>query len=515
MREIRLAIVISTLMLALSASAEQTAARNVILMITDGVGFNGWMAADYYAGLAGEQPYQVERPDGTQPYLYGMTHWALNPINANGEILEKPELGDIDGVREQGYDPSTRWQAFENAFRNDFDPVGIEYSSYADSAAAGTTLQTGRKTVNGRINQDWQGRDLTTIAEVADTEGLATGSVSSVMASHATPATTWAHNVSRNNYGAIFREMVSGELDVVMGAGHPHYDSSGQRFELDKRNYQYVGGKDFWDRISGPDRFNGYTFIDNPEDFNKIARGEAVPEKLLGIARSNSTLQALREDMPSSADSLSGAAFVDNVPDLPTMSQAALNVLGQNDKGFFVMIEGGAPDWMAHANNMPRFIEEQLDFNRAVSSVIEWVENNSNWDETLLIVTSDHETGGIWGRGTYSNDKGGNVARSRDDQALEKARFHPDDDEFNKFSAVQNNGEGEMPGYQFASGNHTNEIVPLWVLGASAECFEDFTRHDFKPAELWGQSAPYGWDGTYVDNTAVFTIMKHVLTGRD
>ena len=69
MRKIRLAIVMSTLMLAFSASAEQTEPRNVILMITDGVGFNGWMAADYYAGLAGEQPYQVERPDGTQPHL--------------------------------------------------------------------------------------------------------------------------------------------------------------------------------------------------------------------------------------------------------------------------------------------------------------------------------------------------------------------------------------------------------------------------------------------------------------
>lgn len=509
----KLGIIIGTVItaLALPAAAEDLRARNVILMITDGVGFNGWMATDYYQGLAGEQPYQVERPDGTQPELYGMTHWALNPVNRDNTILDDPAPEAIVGVHEQGYDPVNRWESFENAFRNDFAPVSIEYSSYTDSAAAGTALQTGRKTINGRINQDWRGRDLDTIAHIANRRGLATGAVSSVMASHATPATTWARNISRQNYADIFKEMVVGDLDVLMGAGHPYYDSSGHRLSAENRDYKYVGGKTFWRQITSSDGWRDYTFIDDPVAFQKVADQEVVPGKLIGIARSNSTLQAGREELKESTKNPSGMAFSDNVPDLPTMSRAALNVLGQNDEGFYIMIEGGAPDWMAHANNMPRFIEEQRDFNRAVGAVIEWVEANSDWDETLLIVTSDHETGGIWGPDAYANNEGGPVADSRDEKAVEAARYHPSEDEFNTFDAVQDEGKGEIPGFQFASGNHTNEMVPLWVIGNGADELGLFVRHDFKAAEVWGQQEPYDWDGRYVDNTAVFHIMQQVL----
>jgi alkaline phosphatase len=161
---------------------------------------------------------------------------------------------------------------------------------------------------------------------------------------------------------------------------------------------------------------------------------------------------------------------------------------------------------MGHANNMPRFIEEQKDFDRAVKAVIDWVEENSSWEETLLIVTSDHETGGIWGAGTFRNGEGGPVAQKRTEEQLERARFDPREDTFNEFRAVQNRGEGRLPGYQWASGNHTNELVPLWALGAGAEQFREFTRTDLKAAELWGR--PYGWDGDYVDNTAVFHVMN-------
>ena len=80
---------------------------------------------------------------------------------------------------------------------------------------------------------------------------------------------------------------------------------------------------------------------------------------------------------------------------------------------------------------------------------------------------------------------------------------------FNEFRAVQNRGEGRLPGYQWASGNHTNELVPLWAIGAGAEQFREFTRTDQKAAELWG--APYDWDGDYVDNTAVFQVMSEAF----
>ena len=187
------------------------------------------------------------------------------------------------------------------------------------------------------------------------------------------------------------------------------------------------------------------------------------------------------------------------------------------------MVEGGAVDWMGHANNMGRYIEEQIDFNHAVDDVIQWVEANSSWDETLLIVTSDHETGGIWGKKTFTNGsviKGSGVG-AKDDEIIaagEKGisvdelisnRFNPYEDEFNRFRAVKDRGKGKIPGHQFASGNHTNELVPLWAIGSGSDLFHQFTRTDYKAGELWGKN--YGWDGQFVDNTNVFDVMNQVI----
>ncbi|NQZ47250.1 MAG: hypothetical protein HRT63_06960, partial [Erythrobacter sp.] len=132
-----------------------------------------------------------------------------------------------------------------------------------------------------------------------------------------------------------------------------------------------------------------------------------------------------------------------------------------------------------------------------------------SWDETLVIITSDHECGGIWGEGTWTNSEGGAVAAERSYTAIEAARFNPADDTFNAFLAVQDRGKGNMPGYQFASGNHTNELVPLWALGKGAGMFAQFARSDRRAAGLWG--APYGWNGDYVDNTVVFEVMEAAL----
>ena len=95
-----------------------------------------------------------------------------------------------------------------------------------------------------------------------------------------------------------------------------------------------------------------------------------------------------------------------NVPDLATMTKGALNVLDANRKGFFLMVEGGAVDWASHANQPGRIIEEQVDFNEAVTAVCRWVRRNSSWDETLVIVTGDHETGYLWGPGSGADATG-------------------------------------------------------------------------------------------------------------
>ncbi|MEL7188654.1 MAG: alkaline phosphatase [Pseudomonadota bacterium] len=488
-----------------------TGAKNVIILISDGIGFNGWLAADYYQGLAGQQSYQVTRPDGTQPVLYGMAHSSLNLIDADGQVLKSgadPTLAT--GAVEQGYDPRTRWDRFENTFAGDFAPDEQSYTTYTDSAAAGTALLAGRKTANGRINMDWSANErFRTIAELAMERDRSAGAVSSVMASHATPAAVIAHNVSRNNYAEIFQEMAASDLDVIMGGGHPFYDASGERIEPeDERDYRYVGGSQTLAAMTSDDGLNGFTFIDAKADFESLAANDNAPERVIGIARTDSTLQAGRTGLPD-ANTPSGMAFNPQVPDLATMSRGALNVLSQDEDGFFLMIEGGAVDWMGHANNMPRYIEEQIDFNHAVDAVIDWVETNSSWDETLVIITSDHECGGIWGEGTWTNSEGGPVAADRSPEALKAARFDPTQDVFNGYKAVQDRGRGVMPGYQFASGNHTNELVPLWAIGRGSQSFAQYSRTDLRAGSLWGK--PYGWNGQFVDNTSVFAVMERML----
>ncbi len=494
-----------------SAAAALDEPRNVILMVSDGIGFNGWLAADYYQGLAGAQSYQVTRPDGTEPVVFGLAHTALNLVDADGHVLPLgTDPATAAGAVEQLYDPSTRWDRFENAMLNDFEPVAQRYTSYTDSAAAGTALLSGRKTAVGRVNMDWTAQErFVTIAERAADEGLATGAVSSVMVSHATPAAVAAHNISRNNYVEIFNEMLGSDLDVIMGAGHPLYGNSGDPVSAENAEFRYVGGEGTFAAMQDSSGQNGFQFIDAKGDFEALAEGRQLPARVVGIARSGSTLQANRNDL-GQGDTASGMAFNTEVPDLAIMSVGALNVLTQDEDGFFVMIEGGAVDWMGHGNNMARFIEEQIDFNLAVDAVIEWVETHSSWDETLLIITSDHECGGIWGEGTWTNSVGGPVAADRSREALAEARFDPVEDTFNEFLAVQDRGAGRMPGYQWASPNHTNDLVPLWALGAGSERFAEFARTDLKAAELWG--APYGWDGAYVDNTAVFQVMDAVVS---
>lgn len=490
-------------------AAERDAApgpKNIILMVSDGIGFNGWLAADYYQGRAGEQSYQVMRPDGTKPVVYGLAHSALNLVDENGDVLPRgTDVAMAAGAVEQGYDPTTRWLKFENAMINDYGEAG-SYTSYTDSAAAGTALMSGRKTTVGRINTDWSGeKSFVTIAELAIDQGRSSGAVASVMASHATPAAVIAHNVSRNNYTDIFNEMLASDLDVIMGAGHPGFDGSGEEVAADQRDYQYVGGKETYAALTSASGLNGFEYIEAKADFEALAAGANVPERIIGIVRSGSTLQAVRDGL-AAADTPSGMAFNSEAPTLAVMSKGALNVLNQDDDGFFVMIEGGAIDWMGHANNMPRFIEEQIDFNAAVDGVIEWVETNSSWDETLLIITSDHECGGVWGEGAWTNSDGGAIAADRSAEALAAARFDPAEDTFNAFLAVQDRGAGNIPGFQFASPNHTNDLVPLWAIGAGSDRFVEFTRTDLKAARLWGE--PYEWDGRYVDNTAVFHVME-------
>jgi alkaline phosphatase len=399
-----------------SASFAQTGeAKNVILLISDGIGFNGWEASSFF-NYADGLPYDTD--DFT---FYGQTnHNAFS-----------------------SFDPASYWSDFSYQDRG-----------ATDSAAAGTALVTGEKTFGGAISVDVDGNPLVTIGEIAAGLGKATGAVSSVQYNHATPAVVDAHNTSRNNYAAIAADMISSDLDVIMGGDSR---SPGQQIYTDAAGAGFTV-------IQGSD---DPRIPDDPADWNDLAdgdgtfRGGTMPTKLFG--------------------GFSGATLGGrSAPTLETMTKGALAVLEQDEDGLFLMVEGGAVDWENHGNDMNDMLREQLDFDNAVMAAVDWVERESSWDETLLIVTSDHETGSIWG---------------------------PTEDAYNN---VVDNGVGNLPGFSYNSGNHTNALVPLWARGPGADGFDALVDGvDAQGAAFWTQfGGTNGWNGSFIDNTDVFTVMN-------
>ncbi len=467
----------STVFLAafLAAGASADAAKNVILMISDGAGYNVWTATSMYQGKV--DPSNPLK--GTQ--IYDGAGWVRYPCSTYSASMSSTPDGKIDSSLI--YNPTKAWDASaQSAVNGSGDFAGYNWvkNTYTDSAAAATALSTGQKVYNNSMN--WSsfpaGRgtplDGRTIAEIAKAEGKAVGSISTVEFSHATPAGLGAaHNASRNNYAAIANEMLSsGVLDVIMGANHPDYDDNGQ--PRANKNYSYVGGVDTWNALVDGTHAGGWTLVESKADFEALAnpsRFTVLPQKLLGVPQVATTLQQGRSGGAVEQEPYA-VALNANVPDLATMSLAALNVLNQDADGFFLHIEGGAPDWAAHANQKGRTIEEHLDFNKAVEAVVAWVEANSNWNDTLLILTADHDCGMLMG------PNGATAA----------------------YDNLVYNGAGQLPGMAFMSGNHTNQLVPMFAKGANASDFAYYVD-GIDPVR-----------GQYVDNTDIFRVMKEAVS---
>jgi len=349
-----------------------------------------------------------------------------------------------------GYNPSQAWTA--GTFNQAYVSVGA-----TDSASAITAMMTGFKNNDGQINWSTDGKRLTTFAEMSKWYGRAAASISTVEWVHATPAGVYAHNSNRNNYSQIAIEGINSSMDVIFGAGNPDYNDNGLPAS---KSTSYVGGNNAWNKLKN-NFYPGLTHVQSRSEFLGLAIGDPSG-RYIGTFQTNTTSQQARSGY-SASDTPGSDPLNGNVPSLSELSLAALNILDNNPNGLFLMIEGGAIDWANHANQAARLIEEQNDFNKAVESVIGWVEASSGWDETLLIVTGDHECGLITGPGGSLN--------------------------------VVDNGAGVMPGMEYHSGGHTNMLIPMFAKGAGAEMFAMYATG----------SDPIR--GAYIDNTDVFKVM--------
>lgn len=237
-----------------------------------------------------------------------------------------------------------------------------------DSAAGGTALAVGKKTKNGVIGMDSLATTpIKSIAYAAKEDGLKVGIITSVSIDHATPASFYAHQASRNMYHEIALDLIKSDFDFFGGSGFlkPEENSKKEKVasifpQFEKAGYKLLYGK------------NDY---------------ESLPSK-------NGKLIYMNE---KGTDPVSLPYAIDQTPNdlkLKDITAAAIESLSEdNPNGFFLMVEGGKIDWAAHSNDAATVVHEVLDFNESVKVALEFYKKHP--EETLIVVTADHETGGM------------------------------------------------------------------------------------------------------------------------
>jgi alkaline phosphatase len=248
-------------------------------------------------------------------------------------------------------------------------------SLVTDSSAAGTAIASGYKTDNGMLGVTSDGKEVKSVAEYAKEKGKIVGIMSSVGFNHATPASFYAHAGSRGDYDDIIDQLFAKKfVDVLIGGG--------------------VYGKRWT-----PESINQAAKEANYKVFTCANINEMTPEyvkdsKVLGYfdLNNNKQLDYMSDRKPDNKE-----------PVLSELTLKALEILKSKmkDNGFFLMVESGSIDWACHENNFTRSASEVIELDITVLKTIKFLEENNLSKDTLIIVTADHETGGLVINGPY------------------------------------------------------------------------------------------------------------------
>jgi alkaline phosphatase len=262
-------------------------------------------------------------------------------------------------------------------------------SSVTDSAAAATAIATGFKVNNDVISVllPGDGRELQTLLEFFKALGRSTGLVTTTYITHATPAGFGAHEPSRNSTNAIAADyLTQTRPDVLFGGGAYGMSASSAQAA-------------------------GYTVVSTAAEM--LALDTETAAMVSGQFGSGQLPYEL--------------GWNSNLPHLSQMAETALHILDNDPDGFFLMIEGGLIDWAGHANHLPNTVWETIEFAETVQKVVDWAAGRT---DTLIIVTADHETGGL--------------------------------------TVTANNGINNYPTVTWSTTGHTGANVPVYALGANA-----------------------------------------------
>lgn len=247
-------------------------------------------------------------------------------------------------------------------------------SYVTDSAAAATAMACGVKTENGMISTAPDGSTPPSLSEVARQAGRSVGILSSVAFNHATPACFFARQGKRSSYDEIAKQAIARDtVRVLLGGG-------------------VYGTTKTVSRLKSMAETSGIMV------FNTANLSDLTPEKV-GDRRVLGWFDDNNNQMLDFVSSRSAVGTTD--PRLVDLVKRALAVLETDKNGFFMMVEGGSIDWGGHGNNAPAAIGEVLELDVAVRATIEALKERGELEKTLIVVTADHETGGLTLPGPY------------------------------------------------------------------------------------------------------------------
>lgn len=262
-------------------------------------------------------------------------------------------------------------------------------SLVTDSAASATQLATGMFAEAEMLGLDKEGNPRENIIEKAKRLGKSTGLVSDTRITHATPAAFAAHETHRSNETAIPAELLASGPDVMLSGGFSYWvpkaanDGNSmihkQLTELTENSFEIDSKRKDQKNLLDAAKQKGYTLVFNKTQLQK-AKGKTLG-LFAGSGMADGIVESqLRKDKRHVQ------------PTLKEMSAHALEILDDNPRGFFLMIEAGQIDWASHRNDTGLLLHEMLRFNDTLNTVLDWADNRQ---DTLIIVTADHETGGF------------------------------------------------------------------------------------------------------------------------
>ena len=285
-------------------------------------------------------------PDGMGSEALALARWVASYDMATGQIDPSVSLA-LDGLASGLV--RTHWTD------------GVIIGGITDSAPAANTYATGLKTNDNFVGVTYDSVPAATLLEAARLNGKSTGLVATSNIQHATPANFSSHTINRRLYDVIAEQQVYNGIDVVFGGGslflEPEYRDDGENL-IDiilELGYQYITTREEMASVTNAPVWGMFAPFALAYD---IDREYLAPEE----------------------------------PTLAEMTAKAIELLSQNENGFFLMVEGSKIDWAAHANDPVALVSDILAFDAAVSVALEFAEKSQN---TMLLVMSDHGTGGI------------------------------------------------------------------------------------------------------------------------